>query len=50
MKKSNDPDALWATLKDVKWASHSCTYGWAVQSCWGRYDDGWGREEWGGGR
>lgn len=40
VKKSRDPDAQWATLKDVKWHTHSCVYGWATQGCWGTYDDG----------
>lgn len=41
VRKSSDPDALWATIKDTKWATTTCPGGWAVQSgCAGQFDDG----------
>jgi hypothetical protein len=40
VKKNNDPDGLWSTVKDTKWSTHSSVFGWSVQGCWGSYDDG----------
>lgn len=27
------------TMKDTPWESNSCTFGWATQGAWGKYDD-----------